>query len=86
MKKTDGLTKPLPSLLTILASIASFLLLARAVKVLDIGPSYAIWTGIGAVGATVLGILWFGESSHPLRLACIVLIVVGVVGLWLTPR
>ena len=70
--------------MTILLSFVSFGLLARAAKYLPIGTSYAVWTGIGAVGATMLGILLFQESSSPMRLFFIALIVVGVVGLKLT--
>ncbi len=84
LKYTAGLTKVWPSVVTILLSIVSFGLLARAAKDLPIGTSYAVWTGIGALGATMLGILLFRESSSPMRLFFIALIVVGVVGLKLT--
>lgn len=65
-------------------SIASFLLMDRALKTLPVGTSYAVWTGIGALGTTVIGILWLGESHSPLRVLCIGLIVCGLVGLKLT--
>ena len=84
LKYTAGLTKVWPSVVTILLSFVSFGLLARAAKDLPIGTSYAVWTGIGALGATMLGILLFRESSNPMRLFFIALIVVGVVGLKLT--
>ncbi len=84
MKYSDGLTKFRPAVFTIAASIVSFVLLARAMKTLPVGTSYAVWTGIGAVGAAVLGILLFQESSNPARLACIALIVAGIIGLKLT--
>ena len=64
--------------------LASFVLLALAMKTLDVGPAYAVWTGIGAVGATVFGIILFNEPANALRLACIALIVVGMIGLKLT--
>ena len=64
--------------------IASIVLLAMAVKHLPIGTAYAIWTGIGAVGAVIFGIVLFGDSAAPLRLLCVLLIVAGIVGLKLT--
>ena len=73
-----------PIVVTILLSFVSFGLLARAVRDLPIGTSYAVWTGIGAMGATVLGILLFNESSSALRLVFIALVVAGVIGLKLT--
>ncbi len=81
LKFTVGLTRVWPSVFTVLASIVSFVLLAQATKTLPVGTSYAIWTGIGAAGTAVLGILWFGESASIARLVCIALIVIGVVGL-----
>ena len=81
LKFTMGLTRVWPSVFTVLASIVSFVLLAQATKTLPVGTSYAIWTGIGAAGTAVLGILWFGESASIARLVCIALIVIGVVGL-----
>ena len=84
MKYSDGLTKPGPTAITIVASVISFVLLAFAMKSLPLGTAYAAWTGIGAVGSVILGIVLFEESAHPLRLACIGLIVIGIVGLKLT--
>jgi len=81
LKVSDGLTRPLPAAATIAAMIASMALLAVAVRTLPIGTAYAVWTGIGAVGTVLFGILLFGESASPVRLACITLIVVGIVGL-----
>jgi quaternary ammonium compound-resistance protein SugE len=81
LKYTDGFTRPWPTVVTVLAMIASMGLLGLAVKTLPIGTGYAIWTGIGTVGTAVLGILLLGESASPLRLACIALIVVGIAGL-----
>ena len=86
LKYAAGLTRFWPTVATILLSFVSFGLLARAAKDLPIGTSYAVWTGIGALGAAVLGILLFGESSSPLRLSFIALIIVGVIGLKLTAR
>lgn len=84
LKYADGFTKPLPSALTIAAMIASMWLLALAAKGLPIGTAYAVWTGIGAAGAAIFGMVLLGESSALPRLACIALIVTGVVGLKLT--
>ena len=61
--------------------IASFLLLAQGIRTLPLGTAYAVWTGIGAVGATFAGIVFLGESLSPVRLACIALIVAGIIGL-----
>ena len=84
LKSTVGLTRLWPSVFTVLASIVSFVLLAQATKTLEVGTSYAIWTGIGAAGTAALGILWYGESASLARVICIALVVVGVVGLKLT--
>jgi quaternary ammonium compound-resistance protein SugE len=84
LKYSDGFTRLWPSVATAAAMIVSVLLLALAVRSLPIGTAYAIWTGIGAVGAVILGIALFGDSAAPLRLLCVALIVAGIVGLKLT--
>ncbi|HEX6994636.1 MAG TPA: quaternary ammonium compound efflux SMR transporter SugE [Gammaproteobacteria bacterium] len=84
LKVSDGLARPLPAAATIVAMIASMALLAVAVRTLPLGTAYAVWTGIGAVGTVLFGILLFGESASPVRLVCITLIVVGIVGLHVT--
>ena len=81
MKYSEGFTRPAPSLVTLVAALLSFWLLALAIRVLPVGTAYAAWTGIGAVGAAVLGIVLFKEPATAARLACIVLIVAGIVGL-----
>ncbi|EWG97914.1 quaternary ammonium compound efflux SMR transporter SugE [Halomonas sp. BC04] len=81
LKASEGFSRPLPSVLTIIAMIASFYLLAQAMKVLPVGTAYAIWVGIGAVGTVLLGILLYGDSASPLRLLSLVLILAGLVGL-----
>jgi quaternary ammonium compound-resistance protein SugE len=81
LKYTNGFTRLWPSVGTVAAMIASFWLLAQALKALPLGTAYAVWTGIGAVGTVILGIALFGESASPLRLACIGLILAGIVGL-----
>jgi quaternary ammonium compound-resistance protein SugE len=78
MKKSDGFSKPLESTITIVAMIASFWLLSLAMRVLPLGTSYTIWTGIGAVGAFILGVIWLGESASPVRVAAALLIVAGL--------
>ena len=84
LKYTDGFTRLWPTVGTVTAMVISIVLLAMAVKTLPIGTAYAIWTGIGAVGAVALGIVLFGDSASPLRLACVGLVVLGMVGLKLT--
>ncbi|MDF1586589.1 quaternary ammonium compound efflux SMR transporter SugE [Marinimicrococcus flavescens] len=81
LKQTEGFTRPLPSVLTVLAMIASFWLLSLALRTLPLGTAYAVWTGVGTVGTALLGILLFGEPADALRLACIGLIVAGILGL-----
>ena len=81
LKYTDGLTKPLPSVFTIVAMILSFYFLALAVKHLPLGSSYAIWTGTGTVGTAILGIILFKEPVSVLRFLCIGLILSGITGL-----
>ena len=81
MKHSQGFTRLWPTLVTIGAAWCSFWLLGHAVKVLPIGTAYAAWTGFGAVGAALLGIMLFNEPATAARIACIVLIVAGIVGL-----
>lgn len=81
LKASHGFTRPLASVFTIIAMVASFYLLAQAMKVLPVGTAYAIWVGIGAVGTVVLGIFIYGDSANPLRLISLVLILAGLVGL-----
>lgn len=84
LKYADGFTRPVPSAITIAAMAASMYLLALAARTLPIGTAYAIWTGIGAVGAALLGMMLFSESANAVRLGCIALIVAGIVGLKLS--
>ena len=81
LKYTEGFTRPLASILTLAAMAGSILLLGLALKTLPIGTAYAVWTGIGAVGTAILGIALFGEPATLARLACIGLIVAGILGL-----
>ena len=84
LKYTDGFSRPLPSALTVATMIASFYFLAQALKVIPVGTGYAVWTGIGAVGTAILGIVLFAESTALPRLLCIGLIIAGIIGLKLT--
>lgn len=81
LKYTDGFTRLTPSLLTISAMAISFWLLSVAMKTIPVGTAYAVWTGIGAVGVAIMGMLLLGESREILRILCLLLIVVGIVGL-----
>ncbi|MCU7650206.1 quaternary ammonium compound efflux SMR transporter SugE [Pseudomonas piscis] len=81
LKYTDGFSRPLPTALTILAMAISLGLLGLAVKELPLGTAYAIWTGVGAVGTVIAGIILFGESMALVRLASVALIILGLVGL-----
>lgn len=84
LKYADGFTKPVPTAITIAAMAGSMYLLAQAARVLPIGTAYAVWTGVGAVGVAILGIVLFAESANLVRLTCIALIVAGIVGLKLS--
>jgi quaternary ammonium compound-resistance protein SugE len=81
LKYTDGFTRLWPSVITVAAMIASVYFLAIAVRTIPIGTGYAVWTGIGAVGVALLGMIRFGEPRTLLRIGSILLIVAGIVGL-----
>ena len=81
LKYTEGFTRLVPSVLTLACMAGSILLLGLALKSLPIATAYAVWTGIGAVGAFTLGILVFGDSTSTVRMVSIALIVAGIVGL-----
>lgn len=81
LKYTEGFTRPLPSVLTVASMIVSIGLLGLALKTLPLGTAYAVWTGIGTVGTVLLGIVLFGEAATAMRLACVGLILAGIVGL-----
>jgi quaternary ammonium compound-resistance protein SugE len=81
LKYTNGFTNLTPSLLTVAAMAISFLLLSAAMKTIPVGTAYAVWTGIGAVGVAILGMMLFGESRELLRILCLLLIVSGIIGL-----
>lgn len=81
LKYTHGFSRLTPSVITIVAMVASMALLSWAMKTLPVGTAYAIWTGIGAVGAAVTGIVLLGESASLARIVSLALIVCGIIGL-----
>ncbi|MCZ2077444.1 MAG: quaternary ammonium compound efflux SMR transporter SugE [Bryobacterales bacterium] len=81
LKYTEGFSRLGPTILTVLAMVASMGLLGIAVRTLPIGTAYAVWTGIGTLGAALFGILVLGESANLLRLTCLMLIIGGIAGL-----
>jgi quaternary ammonium compound-resistance protein SugE len=81
LKYTQGFTRLWPSVGTGVAAVASMVLLAIAVKEIPVGTGYAVWTGIGAVGTAVIGMIWLGESRDVVRVLCLALIIAGVLGL-----
>lgn len=81
LKYTEGFSRLVPSVITIAAMIASVWLLAMALKSIPVGTGYAVWTGIGAVGTAILGIILFNEGATAARIVCIGLIVAGIFGL-----
>jgi quaternary ammonium compound-resistance protein SugE len=81
LKLSDGFSVPLPSVGFAVFSVLSFGLLAMGLKTLEVGTAYAVWTGIGAVGTAALGIMALGEDASALKIASILLIIAGVVGL-----
>lgn len=86
LKQSQGFSRLGPSIVTIALMAASFVLVSQALKIIPIGTAYAVWTGIGAAGGALMGMILFGESAHPLRLACIGLIILGIAGLKLLPN
>lgn len=86
LKYTEGWTKLWPSLATVASMGVSFYFLSLAIKVLPLGTAYAVWTGIGSVGAAVIGMILFDEPRDVLRMVCVGLIVAGIAGLRLTAR
>lgn len=81
LKYTEGFSRPVPSILTVVSMVLSVSLLGIALKHLPVGSAYAVWTGIGTVGTALLGVYLFAEPATAFRLSCIGLIVAGIVGL-----
>ena len=84
LKYSDGFTKLIPTIFTIVTMIISFYLLSLALKALPIGTAYAVWVGIGTVGTVIAGIMLFGESMTLIRVISILFILIGIVGLKFT--
>lgn len=80
-KQSEGFTRAWPAIVGVVTAVASVVLLTVALRSLPVGTAYAVWTGLGAVGVAVVGIVRFGESASPARLGFLALILVGVAGL-----
>ena len=81
MKWSEGFTRLVPGLFTFAAGLSSVFLLSLSLRTLPVGTGYAVWTGIGAAGTAILGMVVLGDSTAPMRVLCIVLIIAGVIGL-----
>ena len=84
LKYSEGMTRLVPALFTLVGMVFSFLFLAQALKTIPVGTGYAVWTGIGAAGTAILGIVLFSESAAWPRLISLALIIAGMIGLKLT--
>lgn len=84
LKQSEGLTRPGPTVGFVVGLLLSMLLLAQALKTLPVGTAYAVWTGIGAAGTAIIGILWFGESRDLLKLVSLMMLIGGIIGMRLT--
>jgi quaternary ammonium compound-resistance protein SugE len=84
LKQSHGFTRVLPTVLFMVCALLSFGLLTMALRRLEVGPAYAVWTGIGAAGTAVAGMIWLNETVSTIKIASIVLIVAGVIGLQLS--
>ena len=81
LKYSDGFTKPIPSVLTVVGALASFWLLSIAMKALPVGTAYAVWVGIGAVGTAILSVFLFGDPVNLMRVLGVLLILGGIIAL-----
>ncbi|HEY0604362.1 MAG TPA: quaternary ammonium compound efflux SMR transporter SugE [Herpetosiphonaceae bacterium] len=84
LKQSEGFTRPLPTIGFVVSLFLSMFLLAQALKTLPVGTAYAVWTGIGAAGTAIVGMLWLGESRDILKLVSLVMLVAGIIGLRVT--
>lgn len=84
LKQSEGFTRPIPTLIFFVTLVLSMLLLSQALRSLPVGTAYAVWTGIGAAGTAVLGMLLFGESREVLKLISLMMLIGGIIGLRLT--
>lgn len=81
MKGSEGFTRLVPGVLTVVTGLSSVVLLSLSLRTLPVGTAYAVWTGIGAAGTALVGMALLGDSTAPLRIVCIAVILVGVIGL-----
>ncbi|MEA9355152.1 quaternary ammonium compound efflux SMR transporter SugE [Bacteriovorax sp. PP10] len=86
LKYTEGFTKLIPSIFTLITLALSMFMLAKAAQIIPIGTAYGIWVGIGALGAAILGIILFQESASPSRIFFLILLLVAIIGLKLTSK
>lgn len=84
LKQSEGFTRPVPTVVFFIALVLSMFLLSQALKSLPVGTAYAVWTGIGAAGTAIVGMLLFGESRDILKLVSLIMLVGGIIGLRLT--
>ena len=84
LKQSAGLTRPLPTIGFLVSLLLSMVLLAQALRTLPVGTAYAVWTGIGAAGTAIIGMIWLGESRDVLKLVSLVLLLAGIAGLRIT--
>jgi quaternary ammonium compound-resistance protein SugE len=84
LKQSEGLTKPAPTIGFFVSLAISMFLLAQALKSLPVGTAYAVWTGIGAAGTAIVGMIWLGESREVLKLVSLIMLIGGIIGLRLT--
>ena len=84
LKQSEGLTRPMPTLGFFVSLLASMVLLGQALRTLPVGTAYAVWTGIGAAGTAIVGMIWLGESRDVLKLVSLVMLLAGIVGLRIT--
>lgn len=85
LKESQGFSKPVPTVITLVTMLVSFWLLSLALRDLPIGTGYAVWTGIGVIGTVLFGMIWLNEPRDALRITCIMLILVGIAGLKWSP-
>nr|PZN50862.1 MAG: QacE family quaternary ammonium compound efflux SMR transporter [Chloroflexota bacterium] len=84
LKQSEGLTRPVPTIGFVVCLALSMFLLAQALKSLPVGSAYAVWTGIGAAGTAIVGMIFLGESRDVLKLVSLVMLIAGIIGLRLT--
>lgn len=84
LKQSEGFTRPGPTIGFVVSLFLSMFLLAQAIRTLPVGTAYAVWTGIGAAGTAIVGMVWLGESRDVMKLVSLVMLVAGIIGLRLT--